>query len=977
MAHLTASVYNEGEKIWSGPKTKEIYSPEMTVGEVIVMQLRRTPNKIIQILESTGESLTAQEYLNYSMALARNLLDLSIKPGDIVGVYAKHSLHLVTVMLASFLCGTPVHGVFHGFEKDTITKLYETTRPNIIFCDEENYEKALYTKDTLQLDAKIVIMTGSVKDVLHIQNLVNTLREVAILSSSGTTGTPKGVLCSHQSMLHNVVYFTATMDSVFICFSTMYWASGVMNLLQSLLYSALRIVSDRPYNTEYFLDVVKRYKVTHVFSTGTQIADLVLNGDKNVARAALESIDTMMCGGTKIPQAIQDQMIEIFGDNTKRPGFVIGYGLSEIMGGNPEATAQAKQGKRIKTGDLGFFDNEGFLHLKGRAKEMFKWRGFQICPQPIEEVIKRIPGVNEVCVFPIPDLVAGNLTACAIVRSQDVNGQQLTAQMINEYLEQEMYREKIWSGPKTKEIYSPEMTVGEVIVMQLRRTPNKIIQILESTGESLTAHEYLNYSMALARNLLDLGIKPGDIVGLYAKHSLHLATVMLASFLCGTPVHGVFHGFEKDTITKLYETTRPKIIFCDEENYKKVLYTKDTLELDAKIVIMTGSVKDVLHIQNLVNTLREVGDLSSFPCTKLSSADTAAILCSSGTTGTPKGVLCSHQSMLHNLLYLTATMDSVLLCFSTMYWASGVMNLLQGLLYSALRIVPDRPYTPEYFLDVVKRYKVTHVFSTGAQIADLVLNGDKNVARAALESIDTLMCGGAKIPQAIQEQIIEIFGDNTKRPGFVIGYGLSEIMGGVSINGGYPFQFKAQTEGKLWPNREVCIVGEKGQRMGPNETGEVYVYSPYIWLGYYNNPEATAQAKQGKWIKTGDLGFFDNEGFLHLIGRAKEMFKWKNFQICPQPIEEVLQRIPGVAEVCVFPIPDLVAENLAACAIVKSKDAVGKQLTARMVNECIEQQMDSYYHLRGGVYFVDSLPRTDTGKVQRLKMAQLIGEIDR
>ncbi|XP_005183355.1 uncharacterized protein LOC101887630 [Musca domestica] len=534
--------------------------------------------------------------------------------------------------------------------------------------------------------------------------------------------------------------------------------------------------------------------------------------------------------------------------------------------------------------------------------------------------------------------------------------------------------EKIWSGPRCKETYSREMTVGEAIVLQLRKTPQKIIQILESTGESLTAQDYLDHSMSLARNILDMGVQAGDIVGIYAKHSLHLATVILASFLCGTPIHGVYDKFEKDTITKLYETTRPRVIYCDEENYKNVLFALEQLQLDAKIVLMTGNLPGVLNIKDLVEKRNDVGDIFTFPCSKLTSADTAAILSSSGTTGTPKGVMCSHQAMLHNLIYLTATMDSVLMCFSTMYWASGVMNLLQSLLSSALRIVPDRPYSAEYLLDLIKRYKVPHFFATGTQIIDLVLNQDKKVVRSCLAP---LICGGAKLPQTIQEQIIDILSDNTKRPGFVVTYGLSEIMGGVSINGGNPFNFKPETEGKLWCNREVCLVDEAAQRLGPNETGELFVHSPYIWTGYYKNPEATAQAKHDKWIRTGDLGYFDSEGFLHIIGRAKEMFKWRGFQICPQPIEEVLQRIPGVAEVCVFPLPDLVAGSLAACAIVRTNDETGRNLTTQVVNECLEQQLDSFYHLRGGVYFVNALPRTDTGKVQRLKMPQIIGVIER
>ncbi|XP_005183354.2 uncharacterized protein LOC101887454 [Musca domestica] len=537
--------------------------------------------------------------------------------------------------------------------------------------------------------------------------------------------------------------------------------------------------------------------------------------------------------------------------------------------------------------------------------------------------------------------------------------------------------EKIWSGPKSKEIYSRDMTVGEAIVLQLRKTPQKVIQILESTGETLTAQEFLDHSMALAKRMLEMGISAGDIVGGYAKHSLHLGTVMLASFLCGTPVHGVFQSFEKGVIAKIYETSRPKIIFCDQENYENVLYVLDKLQLDAKIVLMTGSIDGVLNIKDLIKKREDVGDLSAFPCSKLCSSDTAAILSSSGTTGTPKGIMCSHQSMLHNNLHLTVTQDSVIMCFSSMFWSTGILNFVQSLLYSALRIVPDRPYSPEYFFDLVERYKVTHCFATSAQITDWVTNHDKDVVRKSLQSIDTLLSGGTSIPQTIQDQIMELLSNGKKKPGFAMGYGTSEIFICTSINGGYPFEYKAQTEGKLWPNRDMCIVDENGKRLGPNELGEIYVRTPYIWLGYYKNAKATAQAKDGEWIRTGDLGFFDDDGFLHLKGRAKEIIKWLSFQISPQSIEEMIQCIPGVSEVCVFAVTDLAAGSLVACAVVRTPDEEGQQLTAQMINEYLESKMDGLYLLRGGIYFLNDLPRTDTGKVQRMKMPQIIEEIDR
>uniref|UniRef100_A0A1I8PPG4 AMP-dependent synthetase/ligase domain-containing protein n=1 Tax=Stomoxys calcitrans TaxID=35570 RepID=A0A1I8PPG4_STOCA len=532
--------------------------------------------------------------------------------------------------------------------------------------------------------------------------------------------------------------------------------------------------------------------------------------------------------------------------------------------------------------------------------------------------------------------------------------------------------EKVWSGPNLKNLYSDEMTLGEAIVRRLITTPGKVIQIMGTTGESLTALEFLKCSMNVAHNILKMGLNCRDIVGLYAQHSVHEATVMMAAFLCGTPVHALFPGFDQKTVISLYENTRPKFIFCDKENYESALSANETLDLKARIVVLTGQVQGVTHISELVQNGAQSLDINAFPCTGLNGSDTAAILCSSGTTGTPKGVMCSHQALLYSNIYHTVTCDSVVLCFSTMYWASGILNLISALLHSSLRIVPEKPYCPEYFLSLVKHYQITHVLCGGNQVAELAFHQSKKHVRESLQSIDTLLCGGAKIPQLVQEKLLDILSDNTKRPGMAVIYGLSEIAGGLSINGGYPYDFQPFSEGKLWPNKRVCIVDKSDQRLGPNECGEILVYSPYTWQGYYQNSETTANAMKGEWFCSGDIGYFDELGFLHVIGREKEMFKWNNFQICPQPIEDVLLRLEGIAEVCVFPIPDMVSENLTACAIVRTPNEKGQELTVEMVNEYAVKNLDSIYLLIGGVYFMDYLPKTGSGKVQRHKVASMI-----
>ncbi|XP_059225812.1 uncharacterized protein LOC106080676 [Stomoxys calcitrans] len=507
---------------------------------------------------------------------------------------------------------------------------------------------------------------------------------------------------------------------------------------------------------------------------------------------------------------------------------------------------------------------------------------------------------------------------------------------------------KVWSGPIVNDLYGSDVTLAKAIVMQLEKTPQKVIQIIDSTGETLTAQQFLDYSTALAKNMLKMGLKCQDVVGLYAQHSLHVATVMMASFLCGTPVSGAFYGFD--------------IAF-------KAI---DHLQLAAKVVLLTGSVEGVTHISELVQTEEISWEYSQFPCASLSGSDTAVILCSSGTTGTPKAVMCSNQGLLHSNFYPTATGESIILLFSTMYWASGILSLIASLLHSSLRIIPHKPYSPEYCLHLLKHYKVTHFFTTASQASEVVLNYSKQEIRESYKSIDTLLIGGSKVPHLLQETLLDILADNKHGPGLCIVYGMTEICGAIVASGGYPFEFKLSSEGKIFPNRKICIVDEHNERLGPNEPGEILIYTPYTWLGYYNDPETTAKAMHEKWIRSGDVGYFDDEGFLHVVSRTKEMFKWNNFQICPQPIEDVLLRLPGVAEVCVFPIPDLIAENLAACAIVRAKNEEGIKRTEDCVGKFLDKHLDKMYHMRGGVYFVDAIPKTTSDKILRQQVPAIV-----
>lgn len=123
MFPLTATYYDPKEKIWSGPSKKDIYSKEITLGEVAWLELSKNPQKVIQIHDATKEQLTAQEFKDHIWALSKNFLKLGLKVGDVIGLNAHNSTHAATVMVASFLCGTPVSALFPGFDKGTCNNL--------------------------------------------------------------------------------------------------------------------------------------------------------------------------------------------------------------------------------------------------------------------------------------------------------------------------------------------------------------------------------------------------------------------------------------------------------------------------------------------------------------------------------------------------------------------------------------------------------------------------------------------------------------------------------------------------------------------------------------------------------------------------------------------------------------------------------------------------------------------------------------
>lgn len=329
----------------------------------------------------------------------------------------------------------------------------------------------------------------------------------------------------------------------------------------------------------------------------------------------------------------------------------------------------------------------------------------------------------------------------------------------------------------------------------------------------------------------------------------------------------------------------------------------------------------------------------------------AVILCSSGSTGLSKGVTVSHQKLIY-AQFIQPSSEDICFTFSTLYWLTGILTLCQGTLYGATRVITNKTFTPELFFEIIEKYKISTILTPPSQMA-LMLKSPA-IKTTDLSSISKYYCGGSAVPFPNLTSIQKYFRNTTIK----VIYGMSEIAGacvtGVAKGPG--------DNGSLRTNHVIRIVDDDGRNLGPKEIGEIVIKSIFKWEGYYGNPKATEQTYKDGWIFSGDLGYFDDQGCLYIVDRKSDILKYKNFHYTPSEIEQVIMEIPEVVEACVFGIPNKDVGDLPAVAIVKVK---GSGLDEKYLFDYVAERMSDYKKLRGGVFFVEKIPKTASGKIIR------------
>lgn len=300
--------------------------------------------------------------------------------------------------------------------------------------------------------------------------------------------------------------------------------------------------------------------------------------------------------------------------------------------------------------------------------------------------------------------------------------------------------------------------------------------------------------------------------------------------------------------------------------------------------------------------------------------------------------------------------ETVFFIMSGLDWLTGLWAFMFSAFLGSTRIISDKPFSPEYFVYLVKKYKINLTTMSPIHLAALV--NCKDATPFALSSLRNLNYGGGILSQATLQKAEKL----AKNAVMNSAYAMSEI-GAITISYGIN---NTASAGKPLPGTSIRIVDESGNSLGPNEVGEIYVHTGEIWNGYYGNPFATRQIQDfAGWIHTGDLGYFDDENQLYIVDRKKEILKFQGTHYSPTEIEHVIRELPQVKETCVIGVPDELLGDPAGALVVKNEDC---DISAKEIIDHVAKRLPAVEkHLHAGVKFVERLPYNTNGKTVRRK----------
>jgi len=502
----------------------------------------------------------------------------------------------------------------------------------------------------------------------------------------------------------------------------------------------------------------------------------------------------------------------------------------------------------------------------------------------------------------------------------------------------------------------PETGLVQFVYAQADELGDKPALIDGASGRTLTYAQLRQGIRRVAGNLARRGLKKGEVVGIYSPNLPEYALAFHGVALAG----GII-----TTANPLY--TPDELAYQLRDSGAKFLITVDALLDKALPAAQNAGVQEVFTIgqDKRATPFTELLTDAEPPDVPIHPREDLVVLpYSSGTTGLPKGVMLTHYNLVANMVQVMGSgvnirADERVIGILPFYHIYGMLVILNLCLYRGVTIVTLPRFELEQFLKTLQDYKITRANLVPPII--LMLAKQPVVDQYDLSNLKIIMSGAAPLGEDVARACAERLGCLVLQ-----GYGLTETSPVTHVNPEDPARIKLASVGPPIANTECMIVDVgTGKPLGVREEGEVWIRGPQVMRGYLNNPEATAATiTPDGWLRTGDIGYVDEDGYFYIIDRVKELIKYKGLQVAPAELEAVLLSHPAVADAAVIPSPDEEAGEVPKAFVVLKAPATAEELM-----DYVAQRVAPFKKIRR-IEFVEQIPKSPSGKILRRVLVQ-------
>jgi long-chain acyl-CoA synthetase len=468
---------------------------------------------------------------------------------------------------------------------------------------------------------------------------------------------------------------------------------------------------------------------------------------------------------------------------------------------------------------------------------------------------------------------------------------------------------------------------------------------LREAGTELTYAQLNVRANRIATGLISMGLKPGELVGLCAPNSSDWIAFYFGVLKAGAVAVTLAGSLTGDELTNLVTHAKPGFMFTVEAKlpYLRELRASGTLK---KVICPGGDLELAQFMEKGTN---------SFKAIDRDRTDTAAILYTGGTTGTPKGVMLTHEAInfsSHSIAYHERSRETdVGLCFMPFNHVFGQIHIMNSTVFSGgcLELLPS--FDMDRVLEVLKTGRITKFFAVPTVYIRLLGLSD---LKETLGPLRYCFSAGAAIAMEIVKQWKE-------RTGITISesFGQTEAMP-ITFNHYYPERHVVGSVGQPVHMVEVQIRDISGNILAQGKEGEICVRGPNVMKGYLDNPEGTEAAFwEGRWLRTGDIGVCDPQGYVAIVDRLKDLIITGGENVYPREVEEALYTIPEVEECAVIGLPDREWGERVAAFIIPKPD---KTISPDQVKAYLKTRL-SPFKVPKEYIVTTELPKSQAGKV--------------